>query len=570
MPSLIAESLAQVISNGLRRKSIVDCYTWATKCRIMGSPWPGPYSDKYFPWTRTWHNCDDPKVVIKKAAQVGATEYALDRVFYTIDIRRIDCLYLLPSQTPDASNFSAGRFDPALEMSPYLSSLFSDVMNVGHKRAGSTNLYIRGTRSRSQLKSIPAGLIVYDELDEMTQKNLSLAEERQAGQNYYQQIKLSTPTIKGHGIDSEFESSTKEYFHFRCPSCSRFTQLIFPDCLVITADSISDPNIKNSHIICSLCKNKLPHETKHEYLSSDNKGQFVPSVSQGAHRGFHVNGLYSSSEKRHPSVIAAKTLKAKDDPTEEQELYNSIMGEVHEVEGARVSDNDIAQCLRDHTLSSPITPLPSSIITMGCDQGQFNHYYEIDLWLKMATNIDSTDPNTYYIPKVLMVGIINHLEELDRLIQEWNVNYTVLDANPSRREGQAVAFRHPGRAITCIYGDGITSRVLNIWSNEPTISVDRTSWLDCALGRFKMGKILLPFDLPEDYKKHIKAPVRVPGFDKHDNPIVRYVSSNSDSGVIKLNNTKTPDHYAHARTYAEIALKFGIGTGHMQTTQSPR
>jgi phage terminase large subunit GpA-like protein len=135
----------------------------------------------------------------QKAAQMGYTETMLNLTFYNIDILRRDCLYVLPAKTPDAHDFSASRFDPALELSDYLTKLFSDVQNIGHKRAGSVNLYVSGSRSRSGLKSIPAGFLVMDELDEFDQENIPLAMERQSGQKEKQNWKISTPTHDGEG-----------------------------------------------------------------------------------------------------------------------------------------------------------------------------------------------------------------------------------------------------------------------------------------------------------------------------------------------------------------------------------
>ena len=34
----------------------------------------------------------------------------------------------------------------------------------------------------------------------------------------------------------------------------------------------------------------------------------------------------------------------------------------------------------------------------------------------------------------------------------------------------------------------------------PMLTVDRTYWLDGALGRFKTGRIQLPSDIPDDFQ----------------------------------------------------------------------
>lgn len=551
MPSDLITSFAQIVSNGLRRRSIVNCSSWAEKCRIMGKPFSGPYSFKYFPWAKAMHDNDDEKWVGQKSSQVGYTEIALNRVFYTIDIKRVDCLYLLPSQSPDASNFSAGRFDPALELSPYLSGLFSDVKNVGHKRAGSTNLYVRGTRSRSQLKSIPAGLIIFDELDEMTQKNLSLAEERQSGQMYHQEIKISTPTIAGTGINIDYNESLQEHFHFQCPHCSRYTELIYPDCLIITAEDMYDPNIANSHLICKECHKILDHDTKHEWLST---GIWVPHNEKGLWSGYHINGLYSSAAARHPKNIALKVFKSKFDPDEEQELYNSVLGQVHEVKGSRLTDADVQRCVKNYELNPKVAA--GTLITMGVDQGAEIHF-EVTAWRPLL-NGPRDDVNLCWFPKVLEIGALLQFEHLDRLMRKWQVRSCVIDAHPEKRKALEFAGRFLGFVNLCYYSESTRSKNIVQWSGEPCITVDRTSWLDLALGRFKDQRIAVPVNIPQDYVNQLKAPVRVPRKDINGNAVAVYITGD-----------RVADHYAHARNYSEIALNFAVSYARNQNMVSP-
>lgn len=551
MPSEIAQSLAQVISNGLRRKSIVDCARWAEKCRIMGKPFPGPYSFKYFPWAKEMLNCDDRKWIGMKSAQVGFTDSALNRVLFTIDIKRVDCLYVLPAKTPDASDFSASRFDGALELSPYLQNLFSEVKNVGHKRAGSANLYIRGSRSTSGLKSIPAGLLVLDELDEMDQDNIGLATERQSGQVERQEIRISTPTTAGRGISLEFEDSTKEQWYFPCPHCSRIINLTFPESMVITASGLHDKRISDTHLICKICKGKLAHENKYDWLA---RGAWQPENSSSPFRGFHINQLYSSAQS--PVEIAINFFKAQVSPSDEQTFYNSNLGVTHETKGSRVTDSEIYGCMKEYLLKPDI---PSGrLVTMGCDPGTDIHY-EIDEW-KMIPDVNNiVDINLQHRPRLLDAGKVKNFEDLDLLMRKWQVRSCVVDANPEKRKALEFASRFDGRVHLCLYGEGVKGKNIQVWTNEPTITVDRTAWLDLSLGRIRTSGIALPRDISDEYKRHIKAPVRVPGKDQYGNPTARYVTGE-----------RVADHFAHTRNYAEIALTMVPSFASHQTTRSPR
>lgn len=72
-------------------------------------------------------------------------------------------------------------------------------------------------------------------------------------------------------------------------------------------------------------------------------------------------------------------------------------------------------------------------------------------------------------------------------------------------------------------------------------TVDRTGWMDASLGRFYGDSITLPKDISLEYREQIKAPARRYETDDDGNVIARYIETG-------------PDHFAHAQTYAEIAL----------------
>jgi hypothetical protein len=469
----------------------------------------------------------------QKAAQQGFTETVLNITFFKIDVAGIDCLYVLPAKSPDASDFSAARFDPALELSAHLSRMFSDVKNIGHKRAGTVNLYIRGSKSRAGLKSVPTGFIALDEVDEMDQDNIPLVFERAAGQLDKQIWMLSTPTIEGVGISKYFVESSQDHFMFPCPSCGKRIELTFPDSLIVTAEEADDPRIKESHLICTACKSTLPHLDKPDYLG---KGIWVPSYTGRDMRGFHVNQLYSYTVS--PVDMAKASLRARRDPASEQEFYNSKLGVPHIVDGARVSDENIASCMGSHKRDAqPV----AGLVTMGVDVGMPWCHYEIDRW--DLAPVGSIDINVQSTPRVVTFGKVQNFEELDNLMRKYGVSMCVIDANPERRKAYEFSSRFSGRVKMCFYGRGVNGKNIHEGKDvEPTITVDRTSWLDLSLSRFKGKNIVLPIDLDHEYKSHIKALVRIYEKDADKNQVGKYVRGSE------------ADHYAHARNYAEIAL----------------
>lgn len=553
MKNNLLELFSQRFQANLRRQSITSPSRWACDYRMMGKPFVGKWVFEHHPWLRGMHDSKAQSNVGQKSAQVGYTETVLNITFYKMDIERVDCLYVLPAKTPDASDFSASRFDGALELSPHLTNMFSEVKNVGHKRAGSVNLYIRGSRSRSGLKSIPAGFIVLDEVDEMDQENIPLAMERASGQPEKQDWKISTPTIEGFGINVYFAQSTQEHFMFKCPHCSRFIELTFPDSLVITARDVTDPEIKKTHLICTQCKGVLAHDDKINFLST---GQWEATNTEPDVRGFYINQLYSPAVK--PQSIAEKYLNSLSDATAEQEFYNSCLGLTHATEGAQISDTDIIKCLGAYPKQ------PSSkydgIITMGVDVGRVFHC-EITQWY-IPDRAPLHDINIFAKARVIWEGKVINIEDVDKLMIKYNIKMCVIDANPETRVAIQFANRHYGKVRLCYYNAGTSVGKLIIPSadNEMCVRVDRTSWLDLSLGRFHRGKdaIEIPHDVSQEYRDHLKNQVRKPMKDKDGNPIAKYVTPNHRA-----------DHFGHARNYSEIALPLALGVGIVTSTGNP-
>lgn len=519
-------------------------------------PFPGKWTFQYHPWLEEMHKSTAEYNVGQKAAQLGFTETVLNIVFYKIDVERVDCLYVLPAKTPDAGDFSAGRFDMALELSPHLTRLFSDVKNIGHKRAGTTNLYIRGSKSRAGLKSIPAGCIIMDEVDEFNQDNISLAFERSSGQRNRLIWLISTPSIDLKGINSFYEISTKENYFFKCPSCNRFINLKFPESLVITAESLDDPNINKSHLQCYLCFQPLPHENKSIFLANkfrNGSGDWIAEYPNRTIRGFHINQLYSPYGTVSPVDLAKAYIKSLYDPSDEQIFYNDKLGITHIVEGSKITDHQIEQA-KGNYLNGETIP-QNALITMGIDVGKFIHY-EIDQWLLPDVHI--TDINTESKVKILEAGKVQDFNQLDLLMYKYRVISAVIDANPERRKAFEFADRFRGHVKMCFYGQGVYGKQIHEskTDNEPAITVNRTSWLDLALGRFRNNSITIPSNVPYEYETNLKALVRQYKKDKDGNSYGQYVKNKDD-------------HYAHARNYAEIALPFAAFLLNPHNMKSP-
>ena len=551
--SQLEQLMVQKLVTGLEKSTITSCSVWAEKRRIMGGSWPGKFCYDHHPWLLEMHDSPYAEDVGQKAAQMGFTEWAINVTFYYMDEKGFDVLYVLPT-SDDASKFTTGRFDPALELSPYLKGFFSDVNNVGMKRAAGTILYVRGSKSRSQLKSIPTPVLILDEVDEMPPESISLAKERQSGQLVTKTLKLSTPTIKNKGINADFQLSSQAYYHFQCPhdACKKLIQLTYPECLVITGESLTDPNLKNSYLKCPKCNRKLPHEFKKDYMKHVSKGgtgRFIESYTNRDIGGWHVSQLYSMAQAGIPSNLAFSAMRAKVDPMYAQEWYNSKLGEVYADEGAKISDELLDACIGSHRNGDINT---DRLRTFGMDVGTVNNivikeWYPVthDAWHPELAKNDLFKPRTVF--KTTTQGTDKDFDEAYEIFGDYKCTAGVLDAEPERRMALRFAQRLFGRMLCCDYLFSQSGRSVTCDEETLMLKVNRTSWLDQSLSRYKERSIELPIDIDDTFREQIKEPTRIQRKDKWGQPYGVYVNVD-------------PDHYAHADCYAEIALPFAHAT----------
>jgi hypothetical protein len=186
-----------------------------------------------------------------------------------------------------------------------------------------------------------------------------------------------------------------------------------------------------------------------------------------------------------------------------------------------------------------------TIVTMGVDVGKWLHIEITEYIINEGTG---SDVNLLSSARVLHQTKVLHFEDLDGLMNEYGVNFCCIDANPERRKAMEFAQRQWGRVKLVFYGVGINSKNISVHSDEEhTITVDRTSWLDLSMGRFRNETIALPLDTDIEYKTQVKSLVRIYAKDQQGNPVGKYVCGNEE------------DHYAHARNYNEIALAMAAG-----------
>jgi len=540
------------LRNQLESVSITTPSRWSEKRRIMGEPFAGNYSYKYHPWCRELHDSQAMWNISMKSAQAGFTEVGINIALYTVDVLRKSVLYVLPT-LENASDFSKSRFNPALRLSPYLKSIFTDTNNVGLKMSDNVSLYIRGSRGDANLKSLPVAVLILDELDEMDKSQIELAFHRLRGQLEKKIWMISTPTFPDRGVSLEYAKSTQEHFRFKCPGCGRTDEFIFPDSIKICGEDMNDPDCYKSYYQCTMCKYGYKHSYRENgSINQDDKlstlvntGYWEPTVTgtDKNRRGFKINQLYSYTVA--PAEVVIDYFKSQTNSFARQEFHKSVLGEPFVEEQSQVTDEMINNAIKQYNCKQlSVKSGENRMITMGLDRGTWCHYVICE-WFYPQFCVDL---NTSAECRILDAGRF-HEEDFDtipdRLMREWQIRACMVDMDPGPQEARRFARRFPGYVWLNRYRQGRAGKEMTIeddGSSAPVATVDRTNWLDISLGRFHSGAIETPMDLPRGFADHVKALHRVYEEDQYGNPVAAY------------KNYGHPDHYAHALNYAEMAL----------------
>jgi len=263
------------------------------------------------------------------------------------------------------------------------------------------------------------------------------------------------------------------------------------------------------------------------------------------HRSFYINQLYSYAMA--PWEIAQAHFHGLGDEAAMVEFHNSKLGLPYIPEGGQVTDEELKVAVHNYRKNDQRPTSPGRLITMGVDQGTWNHICIVEYFVKDGR----FDINAEAQAKLLWEGKrdASDFKELDRLMREWQIMGCVIDAYPQINDARRFARRFPGYVWLCTYPRGVPGKELqeaDADSGAPIVKVDRTNWLDASQGRFHSDRIALPIDVSLEFKENIKAPIRTYERDELGNAKAVYL------------NTK-PDHFAHALNYAEIALPLSAG-----------
>ena len=478
-----------------------------------------------YPWLEDLYNLigqlqPDSRAVIRKAAQIGATELAINLSFYVLDGRG-SVFYALPPG-PTQGNFAHARVDPAISGSPHLAGIAGNIDNVGLKTfAGGFNLYIRGTnvpkgdpQRAAQLSEAPADLAIVDEFDRVPPAAIPLIRDRLGDSRLRWEVDLSTPTYPDIGIDAEYQETTQHEPQILCTHCEQWHWLNWK---LVRGPVAEDPHAR---LICPTCGEIIEQAGMWE----EERAQWEPRFPECEILGFWIPKLCSERADLDEGWQLSQSKRDLD----LQAFWNGWMGLPYEPKGSRLTRELIAACTSPAYRTFPDR---ATWTAMGVDVGLELHY-----WIK-ERRPDGRE-------RTVAIGSVLEWHDLDPLMVRYGVQRCVVDDAPELREDRKFQQRHRGKVWLAQYLDSKDADLARWDRKRGVVKIERTKGLDEASAKIQLGIDELPADWENvpDIVEHLTASIKAK----------RVLEDGSTR--YHFPRTGKPDHLHHAKLYCEVAL----------------
>jgi hypothetical protein len=478
-----------------------------------------PLNFRRYPWTVRILDSTCRESTIIKGAQLGLSICCVMRALEeakTGQYRGIG--YFFPSES-EVFDFAKARFGPMMHNNPEIwGKHVKDTDSASLKRVGQTFLYFRGSGQRgknaggstSKQKSIPLDRIYLDEVDEMDPGRVDAILHRLDASLDPAIVRLSTPTLPGHGVDLAYQESNRMVWGWECSTCNNLTslELTYPDCIVEPASG-ADP-----YYICTTCGDPIERKVGDWIVQA-------PEVT--GHDGYWVSQL-SSPTKTALDIVVEEQRAA--DTGRRKEFENQTLARAYADIEDQITEAQLEACVGD--FSRPLRHEGPS--AMGVDPGKIHHF---------EARVRTSDRDTQQIAR----GSASSYEELSKIVRKLNVESGIMDMGFDPTAVRKFVADHPGW-YGCLYVNA--KKTEPDWDHkEHVVKVGREWLLDA--GHHDIVEKRVTFHAKDD---------GWPEYVRQLTNLARTVVQDEKTGVQKpvwVVKGQKNDHLRHASAYAWLA-----------------
>jgi hypothetical protein len=487
------------------------------------------------------------EVDVRKCSQVGVSElFARLTLAYLAVKQNHTAIYTLPTAA-FAAKFSKSRLDPIISASPTLSAMVpSDSDSASLKQVGRSFLHIAGTFTQGAAISVPADMLINDEVDFSDQtvlttyeSRLGHAEEQKGGKGLKR--RFSTPTVGGFGISAGLDDSSQARYAVKCNNCHQwvmpdfFEDVVLPgfdDHLIkLEKQDITERHldVSKAKLLCPTCK----HELTARNLADPDKRQWIHARPDHPRHGYQVFP-YDAPLISSVGHILSQLEKYK----RKADWVNFKVGLDYEDAETSVMSEALSRAFSVR----PVLPNPGAAdgCVLGMDVGKTCH-------IMVGKRINSARMEIIHAETVrqdISKGENAVVLRVSELLENFGCSRAVIDAGPDF--SIALAAIDAG-LFGQVYANYYTRNAPSELSNLRVDPVDqilksyRTGTLDHMVKAINTGRVYFcRSEEKETITNHLRALKRVskPGASGED--VAQWISTDAD-------------HYGHALNYLMIA-----------------
>lgn len=487
------------------------------------------------------------RIDVRKCSQVGLTEMMAQKVLAIMAVQRnIRIMFSQPTKEM-ATKFSKDRIDGAIEQSAFYSKLVKAGSDAaGMKKLGQNLLYIMGTYGANSAISVPAEMIISDEIDFSNDGVLGKLNSRirhaktvDSNGNRGYRYRFSTPTVDGFGIDVGFNAGDQRYYMCKCEHCSTWVcpefakDLILPGwdkpLMEFSRDNLDDEriDINGSWLKCPSC-----HKNLWSSILNKDRRQWVAKKPDN----------YDHSYQVYPWDVPK---------------YNTPAGIIRQFEGYPIKAD-----FYNFVVGLPYSDAENSFIT---EDKHWKKYCDVDLWIFQTIMRDATTVGGMDIGKtchltvkikvqggwhvVWMEKITNTktdpaLPKVVARFDYYRMRKLCIDAGPDiTLVNSLISARGGGRIQAVVYTVVPGFIPIHLKPDGDTINADRTKTLSLLLTQHNNG---------ENHYPH-KEELRIELY-KHLGTTKKIRERNALGDIVeKFIKTDKQDHWVHSLNYCNIA-----------------
>lgn len=542
MDNIQAFHLERIKAATLNKLTLKDIPEWLCKNTFINGK---AYSFKDHEFQEKILRDTSSEVIIRKCAQVGMSETTARLALAICSlVPHTTVIYTLPT-AGFATIFMRSRIDSVIQDSPYLRASIHGATDNSEVKSfsGNSYLYLKGSQSTNSAVSIPASVLIHDEIDFSDEQIISQYQSRlRHAQGYKRTIKLSTPTRPGFGIDAAFDLSRRHFNFVKCEHCNHYfvpdfyknvrIPGFFGDISTITSALLPNIDWRNAFVECPECAKRPSLQKNHRHWVCENPEESHVAV------GYQVTPFDAPNVMTTPSLVEESTKYKK-----RSDFDNFGLGMPSEDKESVITQEDL------NSVIIPYQEVGQASFVMGLDMGSV-------CWL----TIMAVRPNGEKIVVFTQGVAIGEVRARRREIaKRYRVRMTCVDAFPYTETVIAMQAEDMN-LYGCVYVQNKTLTTHTVVEKEGDegrakllvrqVNINRNKAFDMLMEEIRNGQIHKISDENDGiWRIHLTDMKRVKEFDKNED--LSYV----------WKKTKGDDHLHHSLLYASTAAQM-LGMSH--------